>query len=87
MSDSELETAEGTTLAEDRLDEDDRLKPEFVSAVMERSKRATTRAPGRSSNRSIPPTSPICSSWSIATIAALSPRRSPESSTATSSPR
>ena len=36
MSDSELETAEGTTLAEDRLDEDDRLKPEFVSAVMER---------------------------------------------------
>ena len=36
MSDSELETAEGTSLAEDRLDEDDRLKPEFVSAVMER---------------------------------------------------
>ena len=36
MSDSELETAEGTTLAEDRLDEDDRLKPEFVSAVMVR---------------------------------------------------
>ncbi|HET9428789.1 MAG TPA: magnesium transporter [Allosphingosinicella sp.] len=36
MSDSELETAEGITATEDRLDEDDRLKPEFVSAVMER---------------------------------------------------
>ena len=36
MSDSELETAEGMGAAEDSLDEDDRLKPEFVSAVMER---------------------------------------------------
>src|SRR3712207_7210465 len=38
MSDSELETP-GTALPEtpeDRLDEDDRLKPEFVSEVLER---------------------------------------------------
>ena len=36
MSDSELETPEDAPLVDDRLDEDDRLKPEFVSAVMER---------------------------------------------------
>ena len=36
MSDSELEAAEEASAGEDRLDEDDRLKPAFVSAVMDR---------------------------------------------------
>ncbi len=36
MSDSELETAEATAVSQDRLDEDDRLKPEFVRDVMDR---------------------------------------------------
>ncbi|HEY0627195.1 MAG TPA: magnesium transporter [Allosphingosinicella sp.] len=37
MSESELETPDGALpTAEDRMDEDDRLKPEFVRAVMER---------------------------------------------------
>ena len=36
MSDSELETAEATDVSQDRLDEDDRLKPEFVRDVMDR---------------------------------------------------
>ena len=36
MSDSELETAEGGSASEARLDADDRLKPEFVREVMDR---------------------------------------------------
>jgi len=36
MSDSELETAEGGSVSEARLDADDRLKPEFVREVMDR---------------------------------------------------
>jgi magnesium transporter len=36
MSDSELEIPEGAPMAEGRLDEDDRLKPEFVREVLAR---------------------------------------------------
>ena len=35
MSDSELEAPEAA-IGEDRMDEDDRLKPEFIRAVMDR---------------------------------------------------
>ena len=45
-----------------QLDEDDRLKPEFVRAVLDGWRRAIAKAPARWSSRCTPPTSPICSS-------------------------
>jgi hypothetical protein len=89
MSDSELKTPGGALpeTPENRLDEDDRLKPAFVREVMDRVEAATSKARTRSSSRSTLPTLPTCSSWSTPTTGACWPRALPICWTATSSQR
>jgi hypothetical protein len=53
MSDSNLDAPE-PALAEDRMDEDDRLKPEFVRAVMDRVDAATYGGRARSGRAASP---------------------------------
>ncbi|GEM_PF-3464163 len=57
MSETDLPETDVDTA---QLDEDDRLKPEFVRSM--RSRMAMPRVRARWSSRSTPPTSPICSS-------------------------